>query len=47
MLASIRKVLIYEWWETYNVELAATIMDRHVTPFAVIFAIGEQLIHEI
>lgn len=32
---------------TDDIELAATVMDRHVAPFASIFTIGEQLVHKI
>ena len=30
-----------------NVELATTVMDRHVTPFTSIFTIGKELVHEV
>jgi hypothetical protein len=30
----------------YNVELAATIMNGHVAPFAIIFTVGKELVHE-
>lgn len=31
----------------YDVELAATVVHGHVTSFAGIFAIGEELVHEL
>lgn len=38
-------------WErkrrTYNVELAAAIMNGHVAPFAIVFEICEELVHEL
>ena len=35
------------WRISYYVEFAAAVMNGHVTPFAIIFAIGKKLIHEV
>ena len=32
---------------TDDIELATTVMDRHVAPFASIFTIGKELVHKI
>lgn len=30
-----------------NIELATTVMDRHIAPFSSIFTVGKELVHEI
>lgn len=31
----------------YNIELTAAVMNGHVAPFAIVFAIGKELVHEV
>lgn len=33
--------------KTYNIQLRAAIVDRHIAPLADVLAIGEQLVHEV
>ncbi len=30
----------------YNIELTAAVMNGHVAPFAIVFAVGEELVHK-